>query len=592
MAGEIDYHLRRQVDQVSSQVVQLAEHVGQVSGQVSAVDTAQRQTRADLQTLVDEFRAFAHQAGLAVKAQRAETRVGVVQDRLEHEFGHHKVVRRTAVGILQAFDVGLVSEETVRQISEQLMIQTPRYWLAPALVALAAWAQDDRELCDRAVEEAFRRSPARTSLFFALILRRQGRRDSAARWLRHYLGAQDPTALGREFAVILECVSQGAFGPVGRELLRNTLDGWQQTLLTDDAVRDAQVRRWWAETESLRGAPSTRFPRLAAVSPQWAQLDGALRSAAVHQKLLDKYTALMSQETRPSDRLEDTVDDILDRLVKEYDNEELPLRRDLAFNEAVIAHGGDEDAARRAVDVDAASLEEKLDYLTVQSTAALNPAAIGASAATQRLSVAACHEWFTQAHAGFSRDYRAAVPSDVQVTFIEPNGLQVGGKHFRMRPWTGSFNLPLEQLERSLNEHWNKSAERFVDSLAYPINKQLWALVGTVTAILLLFVGVNVGFAFIAAIIVGGIWGFTLYNRTEAGRKAQEAAKQLLDRHKRESVLQLRGASAELTDWQRSYNAADALEARAREFLASLATAGTAGTPFEGRVAGTNEGTS
>src|SRR5205814_3416103 len=132
-------------------------------------------------------------------------------------------VRRSAVGILQAFDVGLISEQTAQTVSEQLMIQAPRYWLAPVLVALAAWSRDEQSLGERAVETAFQRSPAKTSLFMALVLRRQGRYDSAGRWLRHYLAAQDPTALGRDFAVILESIAQGAFGPAGLQLIQEFL---------------------------------------------------------------------------------------------------------------------------------------------------------------------------------------------------------------------------------------------------------------------------------------------------------------------------------------------------------------------------------
>ena len=145
----------------------------------------QQQTAGELSQLRADFLAFTQQSERRANLQRAETKIGVLQDKLEHEFGHHKVVRRTATGLLQAFDVGLVSEESVRSVSEELMIQTPRYWLAPALVALAAWSADEKSLCERAVAEAYRRSPTKTALLFTLVLRRQNRLESSARWLQH-----------------------------------------------------------------------------------------------------------------------------------------------------------------------------------------------------------------------------------------------------------------------------------------------------------------------------------------------------------------------------------------------------------------------
>ncbi|MGW1713063.1 hypothetical protein [Streptomyces sp. NPDC002156] len=585
--SEVDYALHQKVQQVSNLVVRLSEQVGSVSGQVSAVEANQQQTRTELQQLRDEFLAFVRTAQLTANVQRAETRVGVIQDQVDHEFGHHKTVRRTAVGMLQAFDLGLVSEDNVRAVGDQLMLQTPRYWLAPALVALASWSADDRSLCEKAVEEAFRRSPDRTSLFFALVLRRQNRAQAAVRWLRHYLLAQDPAALGREFAVILESIAQGAFGPAGRELLDDTLHGWRDQLMDDDQAQQRQITRWRDEIDSLvLPSASAEFPRLAQVSPQWPQLDSVLGRARAHQVVLDKYRAIMDRDFQPSQRLEDAVDDILDRLVSEYDNEELPLRRDLAFNHAVIDHGGDLDAARRTADADSASYEETLDYLTVQTTAALNPAAIGTSPATQRLSVAACQEWFLQAHAGFTRDYRAAVPPDVQAQF--GTAYTVAAQTFHLPPWVGSFTQQLADLEQSLTTHWDHYTRPFIDRFAYPWAKKATPLGLTVLGILVVIGMFSFPAALVVAILVGGVWGLILVNGAQAAHRHQDNARRILEAAKQESVHNLRAASAELTDWNAKLRTADAVEPQCRELIQSLRTATQGNSPFDGRtVSGT-----
>ncbi|WP_327412632.1 hypothetical protein [Streptomyces sp. NBC_01233] len=581
--ADIDYHLRNQVSQLTNLVNQLDQGLVAVSAQVTGVEATQRDTRDSLQKLRDDFQAFVRSSQLADALQRAETRIGVILDRIEHDFGHHKVVRRTTVGLLQAFDTGLVSEESVRSVSDELMIQTPRYWLAPALVALAAWSSDDRELCERAVTEAFRRSPGRTSLLFALILRRQNRQAAAVRWLLHYLRAQDPTALGREFAVILESVAQGAFGPVGRELLRTVLDEWLEVLLEGDQAVAAQVERWRAEVEAHRAMSAKEdFPRLAAVSPQWPALESVLGAAEAHRALLEKYTRLMSQENRLSHRVEDLVDDILDRLVSEYDNEELPLRRDLAYNEAVIAHDGDTAAARKAADADATSLEEKLDYLTVQSASALNPAAIGVSPATQRLAVGACRDWFRQAHAEFSRDYRLHIPGTVEAVFQSSHNL--GAQTFGLPRWTGAFTTPMDQLERSLSDHWDTHVRPFVAGLV-----PAWRTVVVPPAVVLLILlivsmGIHPGAGLIITLLVGGIWALVIASGRRGALERQRYAQSVLDQSKADSLLQLRAAGAELVDFESRFRTADAEESAVREMIDGLAGAGEGNSPFEARV--------
>ncbi|MFD5316848.1 hypothetical protein [Streptomyces sp. NPDC127098] len=587
--SEVDHVLRAQVREVNNRVLRLGEQVNLVSGQVSAVDARQAQTQDELHRLRADFLAFVQEAQRASNMQRAETRIGVVKDDLEHTFGHHKVVRRTAVGMLQAFDVGLVSEQAVRSVSEELMLSAPRYWLAPVLVALAAWAADEKDLCARAVDEAFRRSAGRTSLFFALVLRRQGRQEAATRWLRHFLNAQDPSRLGREFAVILESISQGAFGGAGREMLRERTRTWRERLLTDETTAAGQVDLWRAEIESLR-APSAAadFPRLAALSPEWGALDAVLSGARAQRAFQDKYRAVMDREVTPMDRLEDAVDDILDRLVSEYDTEELPLRRDLAFNEAIIDAGGDLAAARAAVDRESAALGTTLDYLTVQTTSALRPDSIGVSPATQRMAVAACHPFVSQAFDEFGLAYRSAIPADVRVIFSASH--TVGARTFALPPWTGSFVQPLEALQADLAAHWDRHGQPFVESLRYQWRGPAIAL-GAALVLILFGIGqFSLGFAALLAVGVGAAGGLVLRGRVDRAAKALRLARELLDKAKGESLRQLTEARAELTDWQSRFQAADAVGAEVRAFIASLPTADQAPTPFEKRTVTSPQG--
>jgi hypothetical protein len=572
----------RELGQVQRMVVQLDNRLSAVGQQVNQVSATQEQTRDQLTALRQEFLAFVHQAGLTANLQRAETRLGALQDQLEHEFGHHKVVRRTAVGMLQAFDIGLVSEETVNSVAEELMLQTPRYWLAPALVALAAWSGDDPRLCERAIEEAFRRSPSHTSLFFALILRRQQRPQAALRWLRHYLAALDPQALGRDFAVILEAIAHGAFGPAARDLVQETLDRWQDLLLADDAVTTAQVKRWRHAVDTyVPTGPSTGFAMLAAVSPQWSQLDHCLRSASAHEPLTASYAAMLAEEPSGSSSLEDAVDDILDRLVSEYDVDELPLHRELTAAKAVIECQGDLTRAQQITENNSAALERTLDYLTIQTESALNPGGIGVSRATQRLAVAACTNWFRTAHEGFSRDYRATLPNDVQARFDSHHN--IGAKVFQLPPWTASFSRPLPELEGDLARHWDKHKEWFLTTLRYK-----WQVPAVVAGVILFLVlvmtmAMNPAFGFFFTAVIGGITALVIYSRHNGAQATVRNAEQVIDRAKADSLSQLRAAAAELTDWQTAFAAADRRESDVRELFDQLSRSGHASTPYERR---------
>jgi hypothetical protein len=81
----------------------------------------------------------------------AKQNVVMLEQEIEKEFGYYDKVRKHTVGIIQATDINVVRKETIANATEELMISAPRYWLAPALIALSAWLSDNKELAERAL---------------------------------------------------------------------------------------------------------------------------------------------------------------------------------------------------------------------------------------------------------------------------------------------------------------------------------------------------------------------------------------------------------------------------------------------------------
>jgi hypothetical protein len=288
----------------------------------------------------------------------------------------------------------------------------------------------------------------------------------------------------------------------------------------------------------------------------------------------------MTEEIAPAARLEDQIDDILDRLVNEYDSAELPLQRKITYHEAIIRYKGDDFAAQRDIDVEGIALEQTKDYLTVQSESALNPDGIGVSRSTQRMAVASCHDWFAQAHAGFTRDYRAALPQNVEAVFESSHN--VGARAFKLPRWVGSFTEPMERLEWSLGTHWDHHAKPFLDSLAFDWGKNLIAPIA-VTLGTLLLMACSPPLGIVAFFLSAGIWSLVLYSKYQTAKANQDKFKAFIVQARTDSLAQLRGAGAELTDWATDFRRADGVEAQVRVMIGDLATAGNAATPYARR---------
>lgn len=391
--------------------------VDRVASQVADVGGEVSQVRAELQDLAAQFAAFVAADLQAKELARAQARQIRLRQELDKKFGHHDEVRRHVTGILQAADLRIVRQDTVATATESLMLSAPRYWLAPALVALAAWLRDDKALAERAVAEAIRRDDEKTSLFFALIGRRAGRPGVTRVWLDRFLGQQDPSKLDRQTVVLVDALANGVFGPEVRGECARRVESWVAELADRAGFVDEQRANWRAALQSK--TPSTdntkRYPHLVKHSPTWQALDGALDAAKLHGVVHEYLRSIFDGALTPSANLKAAVDGLLDTLVQNFDDEELPLRREDRLCELIIEEEGDKDAAERRNDLDREVLAERVSFTQLLTNAAMHPEASNVSRATQRFAVALSREWIKDAHEDLTATARAAVPLEIAI---------------------------------------------------------------------------------------------------------------------------------------------------------------------------------
>ncbi|MDE7300380.1 MAG: hypothetical protein K2N94_16400, partial [Lachnospiraceae bacterium] len=171
--------LERRMNELANAQAVTNQRLQGIDSNVQKVGAQVGEVSKELKELVDAFEKLKDEQ----KLQRALTELVRVRQELETKFGDYKVIRDTMLGVLQATDLALVKKTTISRVSEELMLSTPKYWLAPCLVAVSAWIGNDRALAERAIAEAVRRDEERTALTMALICRRNNRTQTCYEWL-------------------------------------------------------------------------------------------------------------------------------------------------------------------------------------------------------------------------------------------------------------------------------------------------------------------------------------------------------------------------------------------------------------------------
>lgn len=530
--------LRTELDSIASKVTNVADDVTSIDGRLAR--------------LANEFAEFVRADQQAKQLQLAETRLVKVRQQLEHEFGHYGEVRRRTTGILQATDAALVRQDTINTVTEELMLAAPRYWLAPALVALAAWLADHRELAGRAATEAERRDREKTTLFFALVCRRLARFEASSAWINRFFSMQDPTALLCETVVMIDAVAAGVFGGDARAQCARTMERWIAELSIRAGFVESQ-RDQWKDALLSRQAHQTplAFPYLAKQSATWPALQAALQGAGLHETLCEYFDSVFSGQIPPAASIIVAVDDLLDKLVTEYDAEELPLRRDERLLTLIIEADGDRDEAQRRSALEQHALAEHVSFTQLLTNAAMHPETSHASRETQRYAIALSRQWISDAHQDLTAANRASVPLEIRIGLEGWEGVTRNGSNE-------------SELLTSLDAYLARMQQQALD--AVKLGALEYGLVAIGGLMLLCgFVPPNVVLLLLGFAAVGWL----VYQFSQLETRKQQIREQFAKR-RADAKTVLQACLAEVVDWRKAYAAADARTWNFEQLLAAI----------------------
>jgi hypothetical protein len=526
---------RASLNNLESMVRGLGQEQQQMVANIGQIEVHQAEMDNRLQRLIASFQEYVESDRKAKELQLAETRIVKVRQELESKYGHHGEVRRRAVGVLQALDVGLVTHETIQSTTEDVMMAAPQYWLAPALVALAAWIRDDRELAQRAVAEALRRDMDKTSLFFSLVLRRYERREGAARWLGQFFARQDPVALHREFVVILDAVATGAFGPEAKSVTSRTIEEWLKGLSAQSGFADQQRQRWQATLESLTPTiGGQEYALMRAHSPTWPALEASLCAVRRNRRVIAHFEGIFDGALDVPVRLEDQIDDLLTTLVARFDTEELPLRQQEAELATIIEQRGDTQAAERRFAVVREAFQKTVDFPTLLSNAAMYAKEAGASRGTQRMAVAMSRDWILAAQDALTAAVRDEVPTAIDVKVADwEDVVEQDSDH--------------DAIARDLAQHMDAETTKRVAAVKF----NGAPLAAAIVAPLALIWGIASGaVVLIVLAVAAGIYAGLGYRGL--GRK-RDAVREQGENEKKQALERLKGFLSEIVDYREEW---------------------------------------
>ncbi|MBW3083674.1 hypothetical protein [Bifidobacterium phasiani] len=315
-----------------------------IDTQMNQIDSTTQKIQATTDEIYKSVNEFKQNMVKSEEVQLAHENLIRIDQVIKEQFGDYDRIRRTIIGVVRDFDINLVRNKTIQELSEELWLTSSRYWLSYALIAVTAWVNDYPEVAANALSECSRRDRIKATLFFTLLNLRFGRNEVARRWFSEYLKTLDPKFMQNEAAVMLQAYISGTFGTDrGLEAQVNaTIDEWIAIINEDAAIAEDLVKAYGNYINNLQPGSEFTYESIRRFCVNADQVEGVYRDVSKFSTIKAMVDALDVEEIeqRP-DNYKARVDAVLTSLISNYDQEEDELKTQQQYFNLVIKNNGD-----------------------------------------------------------------------------------------------------------------------------------------------------------------------------------------------------------------------------------------------------------
>lgn len=536
---------------VEKAIASLDRSISVIDQRVDNVDKNVVVVSQQVQALEQELNNFIAEQKKTNNISLAEQRIVKINQNIEKKYGHYKEIRRSLRGIVEATDLNIIKKTSISTATDELFIKTPTYWLAPALVAISAWINDEEDLANRALKEAMHRNSKKTAILFTLICRRANRLDASRRWVLQFLNTQSATEIDQESIVLIDAYANGLLGIDSKHQIGQKITVWMDQLSKQPGFEAGVVARWKQALALLIPKKQYGYSQLAKYSNNANEILASLNQAYLHQEVM-KYFKNIYETPNDASAVKKQLDNILMHLVTDYDQEEQGLQREKELNELIVKNNGDTVKANAEMSVKKHSYDQSKDFAQVLTDTAMEMDPEKRNIAIQKLAIALSKEWIQQAYNDLVATHRANVPNEISFTINSYHGKTADGAN------------ELELLA-DYKKHMQKECEDKVKVMQE--KKYVGPIITGIISVLLFAAFPILG---VIGLVVAGLWVFNVKSNNEKIRNSRTNLKKKYTETINSGQEVIRALMAEVVDFRRELGAVDSQSENVNNFLDKL----------------------
>ena len=294
----------------------------------------------------------------------ANKNIRALNNKKYYDFNNYRVIRKIVKGIMDNLDLNMVSDLASYKSVERQHLITPDFWLTCALISIMAWKFDDKQLAERAVEQAYKFDKKNSSIFYMIFNLRMDRNDAAIKWFLEYQKCQLKGSDDHTFLMMFSLISKTLMDRVDDETSR-MIEDYIHNQILDCADKDGfseqdiigLIKR---KMVALIKKENYHFPTLSKYCTEYNTIQWMLKLSQNNNNILEFILQITNVPVTERNTY-----------LKEYINELLELPNDvekevyeqIEYNELVIKCSGDISAAKRQFEEKKKNREDDINII-------------------------------------------------------------------------------------------------------------------------------------------------------------------------------------------------------------------------------------
>ena len=282
-----------------------------------------------------------------------------------YDFANYSAVRKIVSAMLDNLEVSLVSDETITRVVEIKHLQLPDYWLTCALLSIMAWRNNDKALAQQALERACKLDKKETAVFFLAFNLRMGRESAALKWFEYYQTCELTGEDDRTFVLLFSIVNQAINENCSDEVV-SKINAFLNRVIEEDLMRSG-----YSESDMIakilrhlyRFVPNDTigYTVLMKYCKERDYLTFQMMLAKANINILDFI--LKTMHITDADR-KDYLNSFIEDVIKKPNSVELEVEDEICYNELIIRHQGNIEAAKEEFEQIKGHRENDFDIVT------------------------------------------------------------------------------------------------------------------------------------------------------------------------------------------------------------------------------------